>query len=117
MDFIEKTIMFQPHFHILHSDPTKGAGQLTHSDSDSADTALQHIHCSMVALNEVSDTITQSDVMFIERTIKQISYFDYIFTSITLALSEQLDNSLTVIQIAQTQHYSISTARWLRFMG
>ena len=59
----------------------------------------------------VSSTIGQSREVFIERTIKRIFYFDYIFTSITLTLSEQLDNSLAVIQIAQTQHYSISTAQ------
>ena len=71
----------------------------------------------MVALNGVSDTTTQSDMMLIEKVIKRISYFDNIFTSITLTLSEQLDNSLAVIQIAQTQHYNISTPQWLRFMG
>ena len=71
----------------------------------------------MVALNGVSSTISQTREEFIERTINRISYFDYIFISITLTLSEQLDNSLAVIQIAQTQHYNISTPQWLRFMG
>ena len=71
----------------------------------------------MVALHGVSSTIGQSREVFIGKTINRISYFDYIFTSITLTLSEQLDNSLAVIQISHAQYYSISNSQWLRFMG
>ena len=71
----------------------------------------------MVALHGVSSTMSQSREEFVEKTLKGFIHFDYNFISITLTLSEQLDNSLTAIQIAQIQQYSIFTAQWLRFMG
>ena len=71
----------------------------------------------MVALHGVRGTIDQSREELVEKTLKGFIHFDYNFTSITLTLSEQRDTSLTVIQIAQTQHYSVSTALCLGFMG
>ena len=71
----------------------------------------------MVALHGVRGTIDQSREEFVEKTLKGFIHFDYNFTSITLTLSEQLDDSLTAIQIAQIQQYNIFTAQWLRFMG